>query len=356
MTRLKIITVNDIIKVKPDDTMSHALAKLTTAHDAAFVFDEKNKFTGVINPYYCVIKSSYPSNAKVEHCLFHPPKLKINFPVQKIAELLIESKIHYLPMFDLTDKFIGIISARRLLFQFRDSPLFKMKIREVLRTKNKSLVTIYEDDSISAALNIFKQSKISKLIVINHDFKLRGILSYYDLIHYLISPKSSQHRGEREGDRRNFYSLKVKNFAKTYVLTLNKEDALIAALDMIIEKRIGSVVIVDNQRHPIGIITTRDFLRLLVKRQSGEKFQMISRNLSEKSRQILGGFFNHFAYITKKIPDVARAKLFVKEKKQGGLFEVILSLIPTRGNPKVIKREGKNLGKVLQKIHIKKEE
>lgn len=355
MTGQKVLKTENIIKISPDEPLSSALSKLTTAHDAGFVFSADNTFLGVINPYYCLIKSSYPGNAKAEHCLFHPPKLRIDFPIQKIAELLIESKVHYLPLFDRADQFLGIISARRVLTQFRDSPLFRIRIGEFLETKNKPLITVFEDDTISVALSIFKEAKISKLIVVGRELHLKGILSYYDLIHYLTSPRNSAHRGEREGNRLNFHHSKVKNFSKNYVLTLSKDNYLSEALNLIIDKKIGSVVIIDKSRHPVGIITTRDFLRLLINKINGQRMIMITKDLSNKSRQIIGGFFNHLTSFVKRVPEVGHAKLFVREKKQGGLFEVVLSLIPKRGNPKVIKREGKNLSRLLQKIPLKKD-
>ena len=112
MLQLKdIIKTEGIIKLLPDDTLSYALAKMRTSHDASFVFDEKNQFLGVINPYYALIKSSYPGNAKVKHCLYHPPKININFPPAKVAGLFSESKVHYLPVFDDNEKFLGELVA-----------------------------------------------------------------------------------------------------------------------------------------------------------------------------------------------------------------------------------------------------
>ena len=268
MIQLKdIIKTDGIIKISPEESLSQALSRIRTSHDAAFVFDGKNRFMGLINPYYSLIKSSYPGNAKVEHCLYHPPKVRINFSTAKVAELFVESKIHYLPVFDDQDKFLGIISARHLLSYYLDSPWFAIPIKDILKMKNKPVITIYEEDTVSSAINTFKKTKVSKLIVLNKDLKLRGILSYYDLISYLVSPRDSQHRGEREGNHTSF--------------------------------------IVDQERHPIGIITTKDFLKLLMRHENGKKIEFIGKNLSRQSRQILGGFFKHLSFMLRARPSMA---------------------------------------------------
>jgi len=111
---------------------------------------------------------------------------------------------------------------------------------------------------------IFKTKKISKLIVINHEKKLKGVLSYYDLIKLMVSPKYFSHHGERANEKISFYNYRVKNFAKNYVLTLSKERHLIEAINLIVNKKIGSVIIVDKERKPLGIITTRDILRFYI--------------------------------------------------------------------------------------------
>lgn len=264
MRLLNILKENNIIKVLPSDHLSHVLAKLSTSHDAAFVFDENNKYMGVVSPYFTMIKSSLPGNTKVAHCLTHTSKIYLNYPISKVCELFIQAKIHYLPVFDEKEKFLGIISARRILSYFKDQPIFKVKIQEIIKKRWQGLVTVYDDDMISQAIHLFRNKKISKLIVINQSKKLKGVLSYYDLIRLMISPKYSNHRGEKISDKISFYNYRVKNFAKNYVLTLGKESLLIEAINLIIDKKIGSVIIVDDNRYPLGIITTRDILRFFI--------------------------------------------------------------------------------------------
>lgn len=353
MSSLDTLKTDNIITIGPNESLSHALGKLGSSHDAAFVFNDEKKLMGVINPYHCLIKSSNPGNAKVEHCLFHPPKITGNPPVSTIARLMRESKVHYLPAFDNNNKFVGIVSARKLLSKYQNAPLFNAKIKDVIKSKKQPLVTIYEDDLISHAFNTFKTRKISKLVVIDKNMKLRGVLSYYDIINFLMTPRVKEGRGDRIGTRSKFTSHAVRNFAKTYTLTIDGEHTMRDGLRLILDKQIGSVIVVDSQNHPYGIITTQDFLNLMVSRRPEVKIEFISKNLSTQSLQIVGGFLNTLGNGVRRVPGVVAARLLVKEEKGGGVFRAALSLIPKVGNPRVIVREGKNLFEVLRRIRIK---
>lgn len=349
MKTSKLIQTEGIIKASSDEVLSSVLSRLPSSHSAAFIFDKDKKYVGIINPYYSIIKSSHPSNIKIEHCLVHAPHVKLQHTAGKIAQMIMESKIHYLPVFDDQDKFIGMVSARGLFRAYESNNIFTVRISDMIKSKKRSLVTIQEEDTISHALHIFKESKLSKLVVVNKEQKLRGILSYYDLISFLITPKKKE-RGALNADKSTLQTKRVKHFLRSYVLTLGSNDFARDALHLILEKKIGSIVIIDKYYKPIDIITTRDLLKLLVYEPSAAKMEMSTQNLSLKSSIITKGFFERLKERLMKKRDVAKAKLFVKEEKQGGLFKAVLSLVPKKGNPKVVVEEGRDLEGVLQKV------
>ena len=352
MKLYNILQTEGIIRVNKNDTLSSALNKLSSAHDAAFVQSDEGKYLGVINPYYCVIKTSSPSNAKLEHSLYHAPHVKLKYPVSKIAQLMIESKIHYLPVFDDREEMVGIVSARGLLRALEHLDIFTSRIEELLSRKKLPLITVFEDDSLTQAMQKLKKFKVSKLVVVNKEMRLRGILSYYDLISYLASPKKRE-KQDMAGDKLGLQSKSVKHFLKTFVLTLNKDDYLRDALHLILEKKIGSVVIIDNQNRPTNILTTKDLLTLFVRESTKENIEVTSQSLSKKSRRTLSGFFEHLRRGLRKTPEMEKAKLVVKEERGGGLFKVILSFFPKKGNAKIIEEEGNDLQKVLNKVKKK---
>ena len=272
MSLIDILKTERIIKVEEDEVLSSVLSKLTSSHDAAFVFSEKNTYLGVINPYYCLIKSSYPANAKVKHCLFHPPKVYLDTSLIKIASLMIESKVHYLPVFLEKSKedFLGIISARRLLSYFKTLDMFRIKITEILKNK-KPLVTIEENESIGKAINLFRKTRYSKMVVVNDAGRLKGVLTYFDLIAYLALPKTKEAVGDKKGEKISFLNLPVRNFTKSYVIVLKKDDFLSDVINLILEKKIGSVIIANKDRIPEGIVTTRDVLQFFIQKKTLEE-------------------------------------------------------------------------------------
>lgn len=350
LTAKDILKSEGIIKARSDDTISSALARLSSSHDVAFIFSEDDGFMGIVNPYYCLIKSSYPGNAKVSNCLFHPPKVAITDTLDRITNLINGTKMHYLPVFDEGNQFVGIVTANRILTACHNLKGLDVIISEVMRRKNKQIITIDENDPVSTAINLYKIHKISKLVVISKDLKLRGILSYYDLIHFLISPKEKLRQGEREGNKIGFYHQPVKNFARANVLTMPSGSSMKEALQSILEKKIGSMVIIDEERHPIYILTKRDFLEFIVKLPENKALQITKKNLSQQSNKLVEPFFNFLCSFINKVPSVRRASVVVKEEKQGGVFKIILSLFPKEGAVKIIVREGKNLRDILKEV------
>lgn len=350
MTVNQIYKTENIIKVSSEDNLSRTLSLLSSSHDSAFVF-EQNDFLGIVNPYYCLIKKSYPANTKVKKCLVHPPKVDINDSLEKICRLMIESKIHYLPVFS-GDKFLGIISARRLLTVIKDSNRVKVPIFQILKNK-KPLVSIYNDDFIGKALSLFKQYRLSKLVVVSRNLKLKGVLTYFDLISYLILPREKQNLGTREGNKIPFYRRQVKYFMKTNVYTLSPQSYLFEAVKLILERGVGSVVIVDSERNPIGIITTKDILSVFSRSREESNIEVVKKNLSEKSKNILNSFIFYLKKLLAQSKNQSSARVLVQEKGRGGVFRAVVSFFLGKKTVKVIKKEGKDLKKVLLEIKKK---
>lgn len=343
-----ILKTEGIITVSPNDTLSHALGRLSSSHDAAFVLDAEETLIGVVNPYHCLINNSFPGNAKVAHCMTKPPKVGLDTEVSEIARLMTESKMHYLPIYD-DSKFIGIISARRILKSLVKAQEMNTQITAILKPQH-GLKALFDTDTIAKALRLFKDNRVSKLIVLNQARKLSGVLAFYDLISYLATPKQREGSGDRKGVKTPFLNYQVKNFMKTSILTLPKSATVERAIQLILDKKIGSIVVVDQDFRPVDIVTTKDIFNYAFHKVHKPKLQVISKNLSRVSKRIVPGFAKKFASFMEKRRSAQKATLYVEEHKGRNWFRVLLSMMPKRGKKEYITKEGRDLSSLLSDV------
>lgn len=342
-----LIKTKGIARATPQETLAHALSKTRSSHDAVFVFDDDDVFMGIVNPYYAMIKTSHPGNTKLGHCLHMPPKVSESFSISRLAGLFVESKLHYLPVIGAKKRFVGIVSARRLLSQYKNSQYFDESVGTFVLKKRKKLQTIRDTDTIAQALTQFRKTPVSKLVVVDKNGRMQGMVSHYDLIMHLSTPKERERRFDRVGERTSFQKQQIKTVMKSMMLTLSQTRSLADALDMVLDHEIGSVIVVDAKKQPVGIVTTSDFLKKLIHSPHEKKIQVSGRNLSEENLTILRRFTATFERAMAKMPGVASADLTVKEEKRGGVFKAIMSIVPVRGSKKIKSREGKNLKALL---------
>lgn len=353
MTLHTIYKQENIIKTTPEERLSHVLSLFSSSHDAAFVFDEEDQYLGVVSPYHCMIKKSYPSNAKIRHSLVHCPRIDINFPLAKVVELMYQSKIYFLPVFK-EGKFFAIISARRILNSIKDCQLFKTSIGSFLEIKRRDpMVSLYESDFLSRALSLFKKYRVSKLVVIGTDMKLRGVVSYFDLISYLTIPKEKQHFSSREGNKIPQLKRQIKTVMKPHIYTLSQENMLSEVADIILTHHVGSVVVADEKYHPIGVITTTDLLQYYFLQKKQTPFEVMTKNLPRPSFGIAYAFIKQIKDRVSHLRGVQKTQLFIAKGKNKNMFSAILSIFGSARLLRRIKGEGKNLPKVLQEVKKK---
>lgn len=351
MTVQKVYKTKNIIKVSPEDTLSHIFSLFSSSHDSAFVFDDNDSFLGLVNPYYCMILKSYPANTKVKHCLTHPPHIDINASLKTVARTIIDSRIYYLPVFS-NNTFAGIISAKRLLDAVKNESEFHFSVGSFLK-HTQSIVSVFPHDFLSKALTLFKKHRISKLAVITKDLKLEGVISYFDLISYMLVPREKQRFSSREGVKIPFLHRFVGTIMKTNVVTVNKNDLLSKVVSIILQKQVGSVVVVDHERHPIGLVTMHDLLSIYVGRQRLFHVEIMTKNLSKHSWAVVSIFMRHLNDHFSRAKNLSKAKVFIKENKTKHLFDAGLALFLKNRTVTVIKKQGKNLLTVLSELKKK---
>lgn len=127
----------------------------------------------------------------------------------------------------------------------------------------KDPVTLNIDESFCRVAEIFQKKDIRHLPIVNSQGVIFGIISQRDL-NRITSPKKGPN-GEYLYDPEELTKYILKQHVIQKVSSLLPEDALEKALEIMSEKKLGCMPIVDPDGRVVGIVTVTDLLKLFLK-------------------------------------------------------------------------------------------
>ncbi len=110
-----------------------------------------------------------------------PITVKPDMTVREIIALMRQYRISGLPVME-GKKLVGIVTNRDVRFE----PELDVNIRQVMTPADK-LITVYEGTSLEEAQALMHKHRLERVLVINHDFELKGLITVKDIL------KSSEH-------------------------------------------------------------------------------------------------------------------------------------------------------------------
>lgn len=256
------IKTKKIISFFPDDSLSKAMASLRSSHDVAFVLDEKEVLLGVVNPYYVQFHGNYPPSTKLKRCMMMPPKLSNKTNIEQILKNMLESKMYFLPVLGTKSELLGIVSLRRILAKVLGDEKYANNLETFLYPR--SIKTINRTTLLSQARSILKKRKISRLPVVDDRGKIIGLITRFDIREALSDPKSSQ-GFSKLGRKDKSLNVPIEGFMEKRVFERSIDDSFKETVLAMVEKSLGSVVLVDKNRRPVGIVTLRDVIKALLR-------------------------------------------------------------------------------------------
>jgi CBS domain-containing protein len=213
---------------------------------------------------------------------------------------------------------------------------------------DKEIITIKGSDKLSKALSLFKDHKISKLVVVNDQGAIDGIVSQYDITDVVAAPKERAGSGMRTGNKDVQLDKPIRNFAKKHVSTLGEHATFAEVAKQILEQKIGSIVIANAKRMPVGIVTTKDILSFMVPKEIQKGIEVSIKELNESDEKIV---LNTVEALNKKLVQrgISKGHLVARGKHKGGIFEVTFSCIDEHGYISV-HQEGQHLHDIMMEL------
>lgn len=264
------------ISVDRKDTIAKFMGKvyknyIDTERDAVVL--DKGKYCGMTSKRFLIKSKIDPQEMKVEKITEKTPVLSGKEDIIEVARLMFTSDRQILPVIR-NKTAIGIVKAIDVIEQIKNMPdLRNLELGEIATTHP---ITINENERIGKAVEIIRENNISRIPVVDEKGKVINIVSLRDIIHkYLFfMQKKSERRGPQQKTRtRGFnangfetHALPVKDLATPIIITEKEETKVRKAIDDLRRFNISSIV-VTRFNEPVGIVTIRDLLKLLLREQ-----------------------------------------------------------------------------------------
>jgi acetoin utilization protein AcuB len=128
------------------------------------------------------------------------------------------------------------------------------------------VVTVSMDDGLRVVRQLFEQHRFHHLLVVEGR-RLVGVISDRDLLRH-VSPFLGHDLAERTQDVATL-NKRAHQIMTRAPISAGPDMMLQEAIGLILEHRISCLPVVDEQSHPVGIVTWRDLLKTLAADQQG---------------------------------------------------------------------------------------
>lgn len=246
-----------------------------------------DEFEGVVTRRQLATSHHQPDE-KLGSLVWHVPRLAPDENIRKVAQLMIDSNSHVLPVFE-NDDLRGVVTVDGILGAVKPF----LDAARVEHAYSRNLVSVTAGETFGKALNLLRENNITHLPVVEDETAV-GILSLYDVTDVTvrsaqqsqggdpggtdshggdISSSSGRSRGgfgAREGEQDRMLDLPVRDLMISPVRTIQPEATLETAVEEMFAVDGSSLVVTDEGR-PVGILTKTDVLDSLTWEAGGNR-------------------------------------------------------------------------------------
>ncbi len=221
-------------------------------------------------------------------------------PVAEAIEMLIGKVYRALPVVDAERRVVGILTDGDLLARLdlpdaslqralteaelnRELALLRDSGQTVADLMVSPVITVTEDAPIADAVRVMTERGIKRLPVVDHKGQLVGMVSRVDVLRALAQPpmREASERTPQPGTH-----AKVADVMLTQVQTVRSDAKLNKIVELLVSTAERRVVVVDAQRHVLGIITDGDLLKRATADERAGILQALGRRLPGGRRPV----------------------------------------------------------------------
>ena len=270
----------DYFVINAEETLSKLfplIEKLGKDRAHAILVEEDGEIVGVVREKDLIRGRALknPHETKVKSLLVRTGAIDLKeLTAEKVARRFIEDATPFV-LVKLNGK-NGVIYINDFI-KFIKPNFEKIKVREVM---SDDFITVRRFDTIAKALSLMKKTGTDRVIVVDENGKVIGVLTGKDVIDRVISPRKRARMGDVSGEKEKTLSIMVESIMSSPPICVRAMDSVAEVIDLMAENRISSVV-VEKGGIPEGIVMKRDVLEYYLKLQEKKELavQFILQNV-----------------------------------------------------------------------------
>ncbi len=270
--RIDEIYVKDVMSTSPvvayeDEMLSTVLSRMKEKeiHEVPVV-DHKNKLLGYFDFENLMRKKNVPMTSKISTLMIKPPRVDENTKLLDAVKTMVQSGLRSIPVVDNNDFLKGLVSRTDVTKALLNVPQYSgIPIEEIMI---RDPVTVNVNDDINVAIQKMRNLGELTIPVVDEHNHLAGMVHIRDLTNAVWRVKERPTVGEIKGQKEKKV-LFVKEFLNPPVF-VRKDAKLKDVIDTMLKMKSYICAIVDEENRIVGIITQKDIVELVARKEESE--------------------------------------------------------------------------------------
>ena len=301
--KAKDIMSSEPVVASPEESLSEVLGKMKKheVHEVPVV--QKKRLVGMVSYNTLTKRRSLPMSTKVERIMVAPPRIHETDSVPEVAEMMMSTGSRGIPVTSKR-KLLGIISRIDLIESIRGMKMLSEV--DVSSIMSHSPQCVLETHTLHSARALMKDLDERSVPVCESSGHLVGVVGIKDLADYFARERESETRGEVVGEKEAL-EVEVGSLMRTPPITVPPDARLSEAVDLMIEKDVSSILVVDDME-PVGIVTQVDIIEFIASFGKAEEVFVQITGLEEEP-EIYDAMYERIQKTINKVGEILTPKI-----------------------------------------------
>lgn len=265
---MKISHSMPIISVGPDASIYETLREMQTNFIKRIVVSSENKPVGIVTERDInrFLEDDRTSRALDEIPIKHVMKKNVISIVDGVEDHFIQCatrmdtfKIGCVVLVDDEGESIGIVTKTDITKTFSVVYSGKYRVSEYM---SKKVVTCRKSDTLKYALSLMNRNDVSRLVVTDENGKPLGLITTNTLLtHSDYFTKGKTRSRDYLIPLDNGDKLKVVDLISNDLITIEEEEDLATAANIMIKNKISGIPVIDKNKNLVGVVSKFDVVK-----------------------------------------------------------------------------------------------